>query len=75
MFQLLAGRKIRIQEKGQSSWSKRATWRAAGKQLFTSAVKVLQWVTSCCEPVQTNISSLLGPEVPLVLRPDSVSLP
>lgn len=74
-FQLLAGRKIRIQEKGQSSWDKRATWRASGKQLFASAVKVLQWVTNCCEPVQANISSLSGPEVPLVLRPDSVSLP
>lgn len=34
-----------------------------GEAAVTSAVKVLQWVNSCCEPVQTNFSSLSGPEV------------
>lgn len=43
--------------------------------VYQCALKVLQWVNSCCEPVQTNFSRLPGPEVPPVLRPDSVSLP
>ena len=62
--QRLAGRKIWISpRKGPEQLGSEGHVEGLGEAAVTSAVKVLQWVNSCCEPVQTNFSSLSGPEV------------